>query len=60
MKYHVAGKCDNKCPKKDSHVKLDNDTILSLREYVKNVRANYDSFVANKVYKEGKKKDDKE
>lgn len=54
LKFHTDGKCDNKCPKKATHVDLPHPTTISLCEFVKKVRVNYDNFQKNKKGKKDK------
>lgn len=51
LKYHIEGKCKSTCSRSKTHCKLDSQSLISLRKYVKSVRDNYKSFKEAKKLK---------
>ena len=52
LKYHIEGKCKSTCSRAKTHCKLDSQSLISLRKFVKSVRENYKSFKESKKNKQ--------
>ena len=52
LKFHIEGKCKSTCSRAKLYCKLDSQSLISLRKFVKSVRENYKSFKDSKRNKQ--------